>query len=63
MSFSSTNIGLQGKAINGKNFDKKFAFVLEELFTNLLNGDKCSGLFIVEVGNIDDPCESVRKMH
>ena len=56
----STNIGLPGRAINGKNFKKRFAKKLVDLFTSLLTGNKnCAGLLICEAGNIDNlVCEA-----
>ena len=64
MMFATTNIVLKGNAINGNTFHKKHAVTLLEIFTKLLKGKpNCSGLFIVEVGFIDDPCDSVGPGH
>ena len=52
-----TNIGLQGDAINGKNFEKRHATQLRDIFADLLQGNKnCAGLLICEAGRIDNTC-------
>ena len=57
LALASTNIGLHGDAINGKNFEKRHAPRLRKIFTALLGGNtKCVGLLICEVGNVDTLC-------
>ena len=57
LALASTNIGLQGKAINGENFERNHAKQLQQIFTALLGGNtKCVGLLICEAGNVDNLC-------
>ena len=57
VALASTNIGLQGNAINGENFRRNHAKELQQIFKALLiENPQCVGLLICEAGNVDNLC-------